>query len=151
MLRKVLLSCGIAGAVLSVAADASAIVRSAGCRFVAQSVSDLSGVGAPTRSLVLPLNLAAELLLIAFGVGVWMSAGGRRVLRVTAGLLMGDAILGVVVSAFFPMYLGEAVKTARNTRSVILGAASVIVLLLAIGSGVAASRRCFASTRLGPL
>jgi Protein of unknown function (DUF998) len=151
MVRKILLSCGIVASVLSVATDIVATLRYAGYSFISRSASELSAIGAPTRPLVAPLNVASDVLMMAFGLGVWLLAGRKRAPRFTGGLIVGNAVMSLVVSAFFPMHLSEAVGTFRNTMNVILAAVSVIFFLLAIGFGAAAYRRWFRFYSIGTL
>jgi hypothetical protein len=41
---------------------------------VSRTISELSAIGAPSRPLWLVLGPAYEMLVIAFGLGVWLSA-----------------------------------------------------------------------------
>src|SRR6266496_2405081 len=110
MVRKVLLICGILSSLLYVGTDVLGAMRWEGYSYTAQAVSELSAIGAPTRPLVVPLFLTHGVLQIAFGLGVWMSAGRKRGLRITAGLLVGIGLVDLVAS-FFPMHLRGAEGT----------------------------------------
>src|SRR5438046_9732951 len=88
MVRKVLLDCGIASSLLHVVMNIVAALRYPGYDSVSQTVSELSAIGAPTRNLWVPAGMVYEILVIAFGIGVWLSADGRRPLQVVAGLLL---------------------------------------------------------------
>jgi len=141
-IRKALLVCGIAGPLLFVATDILAGTRWKGYGFVSRSISELSAVGAPTRPLVVPLNLAAEALLIAFALGVWGLAGRSRSARVTAVMLFGSAAFQLM-GAFYPVHLGESLTTPANTVNTVLIGTSVLFLMLAIGFGAVAQRGWF--------
>jgi len=98
MLRKTLLICGILSSLLYVGTDILAGTLWEGYSFISRSISELSAIGAPTRPIVVPLYLANDVLVIAFGLGVWGLAGQKRALRVTAGLLVGYAVIDLVGS-----------------------------------------------------
>lgn len=137
-LRKPLLASGIAASLLFVGTDLLAGSLSEGYSFYAQSISELAAVGAPTRPLVVPLQLTYDVLMIAFGLGVWATAGHRRAARVTAAMVMGNAATAAVFR-LFPMHVGEPAGTAN----VALGATSMVLFVLAIASGAVAYRGWF--------
>jgi hypothetical protein len=145
-LCKYLLICGILAPLFFVGTDVIAGILYPGYNFIDQSISELSAVGAPTRSLVVPLIILYNVLLIAFVLGVLMSAGQNRLLRVTAVMILGNVIV-TLIWAFFPMQLGETVSKIN----VVLGAVSMIFFLLAIGFGAAAHRNWFRFFSVGIL
>jgi len=149
--RKVLLVCGMLASLLWVGTDIIAGMRWEGYSFIGQSISDLIAIGAPTRSLVVPLDLTYNALMIAFGVGIWRLAGRRRALRIVACMVVGNAIVTLVVSIFFPIRLGENISTPANTTNVVLMAIGMVCFLLAIGFGAVAFRRGFRFYSLGTL
>ena len=136
-LRRRLLACGIAASLLAVGTDAVAGKLLVGYDFMAQSVSELAAVGAPTRPLVVPLNLTYDALMIAFGIGVWASAGESRARHVTGSIVTASAVVSVVWT-FFLMRVGEPASAAN----VALGAVSVVLSVIAICSGAVAYRGC---------
>jgi hypothetical protein len=107
MLQKILLSCGILAPLSYLGTDWLAGRLLKGYSFAAQSMSELSAAGSPTRSLVVSLTLVASVLMIAFGVGVWRAAGQALLPRVVGGLVIGNAIAGLVATLFFPTRFGE--------------------------------------------
>lgn len=138
--REALLICGIAGSLLFVGTDLLAGTLWKGYNFFSQSISELSAIGSPTRSLVVPLDIVRGLLMTAFGVGVWAVAGQNWALRVTGGLVIANAVItlaGMVV----PMRVDQ--PASHNVIGVVLGALSVICFVLAIGFGAAAFRNWF--------
>ena len=77
--------------------------------------SELSAIGAPTRALWLWLGALYALLYAGGGAGVWRSAEGRRALRVAAGLMLAQVLVG----AFWPpMHLRGAEPTLTDTLHV---------------------------------
>ena len=84
MVRKVLLVCGILSSLLYVAIDIIAAMKWEEYSHASQTVSELIAINAPSRQLAVPLFLTYSILIIAFGLGVWRSAGRKRALRVAA-------------------------------------------------------------------
>lgn len=141
-LGRPLLACGIAASALWVGTDVLAGLLADDYDFISRSISELSASGAPTRSVVLPLNLAYDTLMVAFGAGVWRTAGSRRLVRITAGLVITQALVSVVF-VLVPMRVGESFGTTANTVNVAVGATTVLLFLLAMGFGAAAFRGWF--------
>jgi Protein of unknown function (DUF998) len=117
-------------------------VRYEGYNSVSQTVSELSAIGAPTRLLWVLLGIPYTLLVTAFGWGVWESAGRNRSLRVVGVLLVAYGALGVLW-AFAPMHLRGSEFTLTDTMHIVLGAVTVLLMLLAIGFGAAALGKWF--------
>jgi Protein of unknown function (DUF998) len=143
MVRKILLGCGIVSSVLYVATVVLAPRRWEGYSSSSQTVSELIAINAPTSGLVVPLFLTYSLLVIAFGMSVWASAGRKRALRVAAVGLIGKEVLGFVVTLFFPIHLRGVEGTRTDTMHAILTVVGVLFMLLAIGFGAAAFGKRF--------
>ena len=86
-LQKGLLICGILYAVITFATDIVAGMLTRGYRFDLDTANTFGGIGTTTRPVVLPINIVAGFLLIAFATGVWFSVEGNWVLRGMACLL----------------------------------------------------------------
>ncbi|HUX89233.1 MAG TPA: DUF998 domain-containing protein [Gallionellaceae bacterium] len=133
MPRNILLVCGILSALLYGAMIVA--IRYDGYSLLSQTVSELSAIGAPTRALWMALGFVYEALAVAFGLGVWLSAGGKRALRVAGGLLLAFAMLGLLWP-FASMHRREALAaggaTFSDTLHIILGAVTVLFMLAAI-------------------
>jgi hypothetical protein len=116
-LRTVLLASGIAAAVWWVAIDVIGSLRYPGYSYVDQTISELSAVGAPTRTFMMFVSgIPYVVLMIAFGVGVWLVAGVRsRVGKITGALLITEAIFGVVGGVLFPMATREVLAAGEET------------------------------------
>jgi hypothetical membrane protein len=133
MLKRILLVCGVLSSLLYVGIDALAALRYGEYHsYVSQAISELGAVGAPTKQLVDPLFIAYGVLLIAFGVGVWMSAGRMRALRVIGALLVGIAVVGLVTP---PMYLKGTGNVSSDVPHIVLTGVIVLFILSAIGFG----------------
>jgi hypothetical protein len=124
---KALLALGILASALHFATDRLLGALTPGYNFVSQSMSELIAAGAPTRTLGVTLELIAGLMMVAFSVGVWLSAGSTGV-RVLAGALMASTVIGMIATAFFPMYPAEPTSTTANMTNVVLMAVSTVVL-----------------------
>jgi Protein of unknown function (DUF998) len=120
----------------------------------AQTVSELSGIGAPTRSLWLRLALPYTVLVCAFGWGVWKAAGRHRALRIAGTLILTYGALGLVWP-FAPMHLRPALAmgggTLGDTVHILLGCLTVVLMLLAIGIGAMAFGRPFRLYSIGTI
>jgi len=98
-----------------------------------QTVSELSAIGAPSRPLLVRLGILYDALLIAFGLGVWASAGGagaKRALRVAGCLLIA---LGSIGPAWPPMHLRGEGFTLTDTLHIAFSIAAVLLMMAAIG------------------
>jgi hypothetical protein len=142
MVRKLLLMCGILSALLYVAMNIFLPMLYEGYSAASQTVSELSAIGAPTRTLWVLLCIPYTLLAIAFGWGVWASANRNRPLRIVGGLMLVYAALGVVWP-FTPMHLRGAEFTLTDTMHIVLGMVTVLLYLLALGFGAAALGKRF--------
>jgi hypothetical protein len=138
-----LLGCGIVSSVLYVATVVLAPRRWEGYSSSSQTVSELFAINAPTKPLVVPLFLTYSVLVIAFGMGVWASAGRKLALRVAAVGLIGKEVLGFVVTLFFPIHLRGVKATLTDNMHGILTSVGVLFMLLAIGFGAAAFGKRF--------
>jgi len=136
MVQKVLLSCGVLAALLSVGTDQLAGRLLKGYSFTVDSMSDLSAAGAPTRPLLMALTLAASVLMSAFAVGVWQAAGAAVLPRIVAGLIIVHAAAGLVATLFFPNQFG--VRPVFGSPGVLLMFVSVLCFVLAMAFGAAA-------------
>ena len=135
MTNKVLLICGIVSSVLYIALNIFVPMQWPAYNSASQTVSELSAVGAPTRSLWVWLCIPYTLLVIAFAWGVWKSAGQNRPLRIAGGLMIAYGALGVLWP-FAPMHLRETLAaggaTFSDTVHIALGAVTEILYLLAL-------------------
>ena len=140
--RKFLLVCGILSSLLYVGTDILGGMLWEGYSFTNQAISELAAVGAPVRTITAPLFFIYGVFLLAFGCGVWRSAGRNRALRVSGGLLVGIGLIGFAWTPF-PLHLDEPVSSPANTMHSIFAGVQVVITLLAIGFGAAAYRTWF--------
>ena len=142
--RKALLACGTVSSVLYAAMIWT--IRYEGYSLVSQVPSELTAIGAPTRTLWMWLGGLYTVLVAAFGFGVWNSAGRHRAVRIMGGVLLAYASLGLRWP-FAAMHQREVLAadgaTSSDTAHVVLGAVTVVLMFVAIGFGAAAFGKRF--------
>ena len=134
LLQKVLLYFGIIAPLIYLGTDLLAGKLLKGYSFSAQSISELSAAGSPTRTLVIALSLVASVFLIAFGIGIWWTANQVLLTRIVGGLVIVNAITGVIAMLFFPTRFGE--RPLFGSVGVILMFISVVCFVLAMVFGI---------------
>lgn len=140
VLRKATLACGIAAPLLYVVMMEA--IRYDGYSATSQVVSELSAIGAPTRTLWFWVAWVYTALMIAFGLGVWKAAaGGNRPLRIAGGAILTSSLLGFVWP-FAPMHqravLAEGGGSLTDAMHIALSVVTVFLFLLTVGFGAAA-------------
>lgn len=139
-LKKVLILSGIISSLFYVAINIIVPTQFPGYSSVSQTVSELSAIDAPTRPLWVFLCTFYSLLVIAFGWGIRISAGGNQRLQTVAVLML---IYGI--SGFFwpPMHLRGNEPTMTDTIHIVFSIVTVIMMLLMIGFGAASFGKRF--------
>jgi hypothetical protein len=137
--RIVLLVCGILSSLVYVAANVFCAIAWEGYSSFSQTISELSAIGAPSRPVWIPLGLAYDVFLLAFGVGVWNCAGEKRGLRVTAALLIAIG----AIAYWPPMHMRGSVTTLTDTLHAVFAGIVSLLLMLAIGFGATAFGKRF--------
>jgi hypothetical protein len=138
-LTRVLLGCGILSALLYTAMLVLIPLRWPSYESASWTVSELSAIDAPTRSLWVSWSRLWTLLYAAFGVGVWRSAGPSRALRAVGSAIVIACIFG----AFWPpMHQREVLAAGggslTDTLHVVWTAVNGVLTLLAMGFAAAA-------------
>ena len=137
--RKPLLVCGIAASLLFGAMIW--VIKYEGYSPISQTVSELSAWGVSTRPLWMVLGTLYDVLMIAFALGVWASAGGRRSLRIVGGLLLAYGFLGLawpLASMHQREVLAAGGETFADTAHLILATVTVALMFAAMAVGAAA-------------
>jgi hypothetical protein len=132
MVRKVLLLCGILASVLYVGTDILGALSWEGYSYAAQTISELSAIGSPSRPIVTPLFLTFGVLEMAFGLGALGLAGRKGGMRTVGALLVGFGAF-CLTGPFTPMNLRENPKSLTDTLHIIGATIDVIFILLIIG------------------
>jgi len=135
LVRKHLLTCGLWSSSLYVATDLMAASWYAGYSITDQNYSELLATGAPTRSLMILVSIAYNLLVAAFAAGVWTSARPKRTARMTGAIMVGYAALSLVTPLFFQMDMRGAEVTSRGSLHGPMTAVMSLFILLSIGFG----------------
>jgi hypothetical protein len=142
--RKALLVCGIASSVLYAVMIWG--IRYEGYSPISQVPSELTAIGAPTQALWARLGWIYTVLITAFGIGVWKSAGSNRTVRIVGGLILAYASLGLLWP-FAPMHQRDVLAagggTLSDTLHQVLAAVTVLLMFLAIGFGASAFGKRF--------
>ena len=144
MARKSLLICGIVAMLWYVAMNIIVPMQYPGYNNASQTISELSAIDAPTRTLWFVLAIFYSLLFIAFGLGTWLSANGNGKLRLVAAVILIDAVFG-----FFwpPMHRREVLAagggTVTDTLHIVWTFVHLVLLLLMIGFGASVMGKGF--------
>jgi hypothetical protein len=133
ILQKALLVCGILSSLFYAGMDVIGGTRWKDYNWLSNEFSRLSAIGAPSRTIHLLLNPIYILLVIAFGLGIWWSAGRKRGLRVIGGALVVYALVSFVWPQFFPEDLTAPVSAFTNTMHIILTVVTVLSWMLILG------------------
>jgi hypothetical protein len=151
MTRRLLLICGILSSLVYASSDVVGGIRWEHYSWLSQEFSRLSAIGAPSRPLHLVLTPIYSLLVIAFGCGVWMSAGRKRSIRVIGVALILYAIGNWIWPQFFPEDLSQPTSALTNTMHIILTVVTVLTWMLILGFASAAYSNWLRFYSLGTL
>lgn len=139
-MTKSLLICGILSSLLYVLLNIFVPMRFEGYSLTTQTVSELSAIGAPTRTLWVSLAIVYILLFAAFGWGVWKSADGHRSLRTVARFIL----VYVIINLYWPpMHLRGNEPTLTDTLHVAWAMITILLMMFIMGFGAAAMGRSF--------
>jgi hypothetical protein len=142
--RRLLLACGIVSSLLYAAM--SWMIRYKGYSPITQTVSELSAWGVSTRPIWMVLGPLYDALVVAFGVGVYMSSADKRALRITSELVIAYGLLGLAWP-FAAMHTREVLAagggTLADTGHIALAMATVLFMFLAIAFAAAPLGRRF--------
>ena len=142
MVTRILLFCGALSSLLYLGIDLLGALSWQGYSYSSQTISEMTAVDAPTRSLLTPFYLGYTFLLIAFGAGVRSSSGRKTPRRIAGSLLAAVGFIGLI-QPFFPMHMRGAEPSITDVGHIVLGAVNVLLLLLAIGFGASEFGRRF--------
>lgn len=143
MIKKSLLFSGLLASLVRIAADILAAIWYPGYSLWNRTMSQLAAIGAPTRAFQMVLLAVFDVLATAFGLGVWMSAGKKRSIKV-AGILIAIFGLTGLISLAFPQAAMQLAGgwEAQRTHNIVT-AAAVILIVLFIGFGAAGHKLNF--------
>ena len=148
-ISRALLACGIAAPLVWVIANQAAVVLAPAYNQASQTISELSATYAPTRPFLVPVVIAYEGMVMAFGIGVWRSAPSKRALQITGGLLTGGAIIALIALAF-PLtqppsqtLAGGSLPFSDTMHNILAGGVATLLMFVTYGFGAAALGRRF--------
>ncbi|HEY0745022.1 MAG TPA: DUF998 domain-containing protein [Chryseosolibacter sp.] len=140
MLTRLLLLCGIFSSLLYVAMNIFVPTQFPGYNQLDYTVSELSAIDAPTRSLWVPLGIVYELLMAAFAWGVIRSAQQNRRLRMVGFLMLGYSAVNVY---WPPMHLRGVETTLSDTLHITWAFFAIAFMLSMMGYGATAFGKRF--------
>lgn len=144
MLTKVLLLCGILSSVLYVAINIFVPLQWPEYSIMDHTVSELSAIDAPTRSLWVAVVMPYVFLFGLFGWGVVRSAAENRRLYMTGALIVLYSIFNFY---WPPMHLREVLAagggTLTDTLHLVWAGVTVFLFVLIMGFGAAALGKRF--------
>lgn len=144
--QKILLSCGIISSLLYVAMNVIVPLQYPGYNSALQTVSELSAIDAPTRTLWNLPGAFYTLFVLAFGCGVWLAGRCNKRLRITGVLLFIYAALGFIWP-FAAMHRREVLAAGGGTLSdrlhLVLSGVTVLLMTLAMIVGAGAFNKKF--------
>ena len=141
--RRWLLRAGIGAAAVYAAGDLLSGLLYNGYSFADQAISELSAYGSPVRPLAVAFLALHGLLGIAFSVGIWMSADGRRALRWAATFLLAAGVVTAPLHPFFPMSSRGMVTGFNDTMHIVLTMVFVPLVTAAVVASAVAYRGWF--------
>lgn len=144
MVRKLMLVSGIASSVLYLVADVVGAAVYTGYSYFDQTISELSAIGAPSRSLVVALLAFYPPLVLGFALGILLVANGKRSLVACACLL---GVYAIACVPFAPMHTREILaaggETWTDTMHLVMTGIDSLLLLSIIVLGAIAFGRAF--------
>jgi hypothetical protein len=144
MATRLLILCGLLSALLYVVMLVAVPLRWPDYHSASWTVSELSAIGAPTRSLWVSLAMIWTALYVAFGAGVWLVADGQRALRGLGSVLIAAGIFGCF---WPPMHQREVLAagggSATDTLHIVWTAVNGLLTLTAMGLGARALGKSF--------
>lgn len=144
--RKLLLFCGPLSSLFYLAMNIVVPLFYEGYSSASQTISELSAIGAPTRPLWVPLGHVYTILVIAFGWGVWTSAGTNRRLRAVGELMITYGLTGFAWP-FAPMHQREVLAAGGGTQAdgmhIALGVVTGVSYLMSLLFGAASFGKPF--------
>ena len=144
MIKKALLICGILSSLLYTAMNIFIPMQWEGYSTFSQTVSELSAIDAPTRTVWVMLARIYTLLFAGFGLGIVSSAGTTRSILITGWLVIIFGILGL---AWPPMHQREVLaaggKSVTDTMHIVFAIITVLLMLLIMSFGTVAMGKKF--------
>ena len=127
---KFLLICGCISTLIYIATDILSGLITPGYSFNSQTVSELSAIGAPTKSLWIIMTFIYNPLLILFSFGIFQITKNK----ILSFCLAAIGILGFVW-LLFPMNLRGAIGSSNDAMHLVMVVVTIILMITMIISG----------------
>lgn len=138
------LGAGIASSVLYAAMNVIIPLYWPSYSSLSQTVSELSAVAAPTRTLWVGHGFVYTTLILVFGLGLWTSRPPVRHIRIMGALIVAYGTLGIY---WPPMHQREIIAagggTLTDTLHLVWAGVTIALMLTVITIGAAAYRGAF--------
>ena len=142
-LQKILLICGILSSILYIGTDIIAsMFLYPGYSYTSQQVSELSAIGAPTKTLWSNMGLIYDILLVAFAIGILSVSKKKTSLKITAILIL-VFVLDTTLWKYAPMHPRGTVSVSTDIAHIVLAAVEVLTMVLFMSFGAIALGRRF--------
>jgi hypothetical protein len=142
--HRFLLYGGIISSILYILMNVFIPMQYAGYDVASQTVSELSAIGAPTRTLWFWSGIVYTLTFAVFGWGIIKTAEKSRALRLTGILIL---IYGVIGCFWPPMHQREVLAagggTLTDTLHIVFSMVTVLMMLLIMGTAATALDKKF--------
>jgi hypothetical protein len=134
--RKALLAAGVLSSLLYViATDVIAASLWDNYSRTGEMVSMLFAIGSPARPVLIVLvGGVYTVLMIAFGLGIWLSAPRNRALRVTGAIVIGYGVSNIW-ALLYPLDLNNDAAVPMHIAATM---SQIVLILAAMGFGAAA-------------
>ena len=123
---------------LYIVMDVVASLAYGGYSYRDQTISELSAIGAPTRTFWLVMSVFCQVLGFAFAFGVLALAQGHRRVRIVGWLLLAGAFVGLLWW-IAPMHQREVLAagggTWQDTMHLVTGGITSVIFFAMIGVG----------------
>ena len=143
---KLLVLGGVLMFALYIFMDVAASLTYHGYSLRDQTISELSAIGAPTRTFWLVTSVGYQILAFAFALGVLAVAGRRRNVRMVGVLLLAAAVVGLLWW-IAPMHQREVLAagggTWQDTMHLAVGGISSGLFFVTIAVGAFAFGKAF--------
>ncbi len=140
--QKALLNCGILSSLLYFAMCVFVPVLYTGYSSTSQTISELSAINAPTRSLWVLLGIIYTVLFTAFGYGIVRVSKIKSRLRLIGWLTIAFGIIGIIWP-FAPMHMRGQQFSLTDAMHIAMGVVSVLLMLLIMVLGAPIHSKLF--------
>jgi hypothetical protein len=137
---RMLLACGVTSSLLYILMNIFIPMGFDGYSYLSQTVSELSAINAPTRTIWVFFGSIWVTLVAVFGIGVLRSARINRRLRILGWIIVAYAIVNVY---WPPMHLRGEERSLTDTLHIVWTMMTVPLMILMMGIGATAFGRSF--------